>query len=170
MEQSILDNIMELFISPEFLAGLLFTFVCYFLINLFLSHSFSHEDWNLSEKNSITSEIFKRAFRIYDQIPFNVSILGFLEIIFYYIAIYLNLADLIVAWLAFKVASKWNTWSTIAKVPEHLQNVHGFDYLEAKNKVSAITLQRWFLGNLLNILGAFCSVFLGCLFANIFLK
>ena len=161
MNQTALDGAGKLIIDQSFVLGLMSAFVCSFLINIFLVHSHSHEDWRLSKENSIPNDVFKRAFRIYEQIPFNICLLGFLEVIFYYFAIYLNQPELIVAWLAFKVASKWNTWSTIGKVPEHLQDINGFDYLEAKNKVATVTLQRWFLGNLLNVFGGVVSVFSG---------
>lgn len=146
--------------NPYFVIGLVMAIVISCWINSWMRSIRDNEKWDLSKENRIKGEDFKRAFRMHHISPEKISSLGTMEVIFYYISIYFNQYPLIAAWLAFKVASKWNTWSTIAKIPDHLQDVNGYDYLEAKNLVATITLQRWLLGNLSNILGAILSLFL----------
>ena len=78
--------------------------------------------------------------------------IGTLERFFFFIAVILLSPELIFGWLAFKVASKWEVWSNIVKVPPE------------KNMRLTVTgrrawgdgvLQRFLIGTLGNILSGF---------------
>lgn len=160
MSLDLMTNFEQICGHAYFIVGLVMTMLFSYLINSYLGKRRDSEKWDLTLGNSIGNETFRRVFRMHHICPERISTLGTLEIIFYYIAINFDQFPLMIAWLSFKVASKWNTWSTIAKIPDHLQDINGFDYLEAKNLVATITLQRWLLGNILNIVGAFASILL----------
>jgi hypothetical protein len=60
-------------------------------------------------------------------------------------------------WLAFKVASKWETWANVIKVPEILNDTLNdreakLDYLRARRDWSNLLYERFLIGTLLNIL------------------
>lgn len=61
-------------------------------------------------------------------------------------------------WLAFKVASKWEAWQNIIKIPEDFhkyQNTNRttnlLDQFKARNIIASYTLQRWLLGTIGNV-------------------
>jgi hypothetical protein len=85
--------------------------------------------------------------------------LGKLERVLFFVSLWLPAYEIAGGWLAFKLGSKWQAWQTMTKVPETLQNdIHPLDYLGAKHRWASATLQRWLLGNLLNLLAAFVGV------------
>ena len=167
-------NILTLFLNHYiiFFLGIILSVLLSFLASWIMNRVRNKEDWILDGKNKINKEDFERAFRVYKTTPSVIKILGLFEIVLYYFAIWLDY-KIIIAWLTFKVASKWKTWSTIAKIPEKIEgkdNISELDFLEAKNKVATVTLQRWLLGNLLNIVMAFLSVLVVILLIRIFGK
>jgi len=79
-------------------------------------------------------------------------ILGTLERAFYLGAFLLNAPEAIGAWLAFKVASKWNAWSNIIAVPQTLSGVDDLEYLIARRRWGSQLLMTFLVGTLWNIL------------------
>ena len=73
--------------------------------------------------------------------------------------------SIIAAWLAFKVASKWQVWAVIVSVPKTLEGVNEFDFLVARHKWASQRLVTFLLGTNANILIAFTGVGIGK-FAN----
>lgn len=91
-----------------------------------------------------------------------VRLLGLLERVLFFVCFWLGAWELAAAWLAFKLASKWQSWSSIVKVPEAAPDgVDQLDYLSAKNVWASQVLQRWLIGVLLNILVAFAGLAVG---------
>jgi hypothetical protein len=69
---------------------------------------------------------------------------------------------LIGGWLAFKIAAKWEAWGNIHKFPDKFTECPDrLEELRARNEVGSITLTRFLLGTLGNILvstfGYFCA-------------
>ncbi|MFA6072302.1 MAG: hypothetical protein WC810_27380, partial [Janthinobacterium sp.] len=59
---------------------------------------------------------------------------GVMEITFFYICLFFNKPEGIGAWLVFKVAVKWESWTNIVKVPDTIKDgnksINDFEYLE----------------------------------------
>jgi hypothetical protein len=93
------------------------------------------------------------------------KLLGWLERILFYIAIVSSYPQLILGWLAFKVASKWEILQNMVKVP-------GVKATDSKLGIAGRrawgdrVLQRFLIGTLVNILAGF----LGALTTAILLK
>jgi hypothetical protein len=87
--------------------------------------------------------------------------IGFLELLLF-LACFLNQAYLLLAgWLAFKVATKWEAWANIVRVPEELPKVKGIDFLRARSQLGSYILSRFMIGTLLNILVAVVASYIG---------
>jgi hypothetical protein len=76
--------------------------------------------------------------------------LGFLERTVYFLAMMVGVSQFIGAWLAFKVASKWQVWTTITKVDPVLDELN----LGTRRRWQSHVLQSFLIGSLLNILYA----------------
>lgn len=50
---------------------------------------------------------------------------------------------IIAGWLAFKVASGWNNWSYIVRLPEKLEGVKDLDYLRARSQLGSWIFHRF---------------------------
>jgi len=83
--------------------------------------------------------------------------LGFFESILFYISIILKIPELIFGWFAFMVASKWEIWANVVKVPEKIENEikNDLDYLRARHAWGSRLLQRFLLGTMMNLIAAF---------------
>ena len=46
---------------------------------------------------------------------------------------------IIAGWLAFKVASGWNNWNFIVRLPERIEGVNDLDYLRARSQLGSST-------------------------------
>jgi hypothetical protein len=79
-------------------------------------------------------------------------LLGNMERALYLGAFLLNMPEAIGAWLAFKVASKWNAWSNIIAVPQSLSGVDDLEYLIARRRWGSQLLMTFLVGTLWNIL------------------
>jgi hypothetical protein len=69
-------------------------------------------------------------------------------------------------WLAFKIAAKWEVWKNIHKFPDKFTDDPSniLDELRARNEIGSITLSRFLIGTLGNILVGFFSFFLANFF------
>lgn len=88
---------------------------------------------------------------------------GVLETSLFFIATWVGQVLLVSAWLAFKVASKWEVWSTIIKVPSREEKLDesGIDILEARNRWGSQLLLSHLVGTLGNLLAGLLGVALG---------
>lgn len=94
--------------------------------------------------------------------------LGAFEITFFYICILVNKPEGIGAWLVFKVAAKWESWTNIVNFPKKprvlnkkknkFNVIDDFEYLRLRNDLATSVLQKFLIGTILNILIAFIGV------------
>ena len=80
------------------------------------------------------------------------GMLGFLERLVTLIALSMNAPTVIAAWLAFKVATKWEVWSNVIQVPTKLNDATDISYLSARRKWGSSVFMRFLLGTLSNII------------------
>ena len=89
------------------------------------------------------------------------------EITLFYICLFIGSIQGIGVWLVFKVAAKWESWTNIVKVPAEIKNVDDFEYLELRNNLATIVLQKFLIGTIGNILAAMIGIgvfrVIGCL-------
>ncbi|MCI0451602.1 MAG: hypothetical protein L0Z51_04310 [Candidatus Latescibacteria bacterium] len=69
--------------------------------------------------------------------------------------------ELLAGWLAFKVASKWEVWSNVLKVPDSLPDVPPLEYLKARRIWGSLMLMRFLIGTLSNVLLGFVAAYIG---------
>jgi len=87
----------------------------------------------------------------------SASWLGGLECLLAYVATVAfsgSAGPIIGGWMAFKVASKWESWQNVVRVPETLteSNVSQLDFLRARRQWAALLYTRFLCGTLLNVL------------------
>jgi hypothetical protein len=66
-----------------------------------------------------------------------------------------NAALIIGGYLAFKVASKWESWQNIIQVPQSLTGVSEIDFLRARRQWGTTIYLRFLIGTLLDVLFGF---------------
>jgi len=84
--------------------------------------------------------------------------LGYLERLLYFGAFWNNEPLIITAWLAFKLASKWNVWTNVIAVPEKIKKIDPIDYLIARRKWGSHMLVTFLVGTLSNLILAYVGV------------
>lgn len=89
------------------------------------------------------------------------KILGKLERLLFFGAFWIDAPVVIAAWLAFKVASKWNAWSNVISVPETMSGMDELDYLIARRRWGSQVLMTFLIGTLSNIIIGFLGVVVG---------
>ena len=88
-------------------------------------------------------------------------VLGDLERALFFLAFWYTSWELVAAWLAFKVAAKWEAWSTTGALPEALPNTDPLSYLIARRAWASQRLMAFLIGTLANVLVAFVCVLVG---------
>jgi hypothetical protein len=78
-------------------------------------------------------------------------VIGVCERTLFFILILTGGAQLIPFWLGFKVASKWEVWQNIVKVPDKDVIPSGLTF-EARKAFGGRVLQRFLIGTLMNLL------------------
>ena len=86
--------------------------------------------------------------------------IGTLERIFFFLAILAGVSGLVIAWLAFKVATKWEVWTNLYRVPDKLPRINQMDFYLARTRLGARVFQRFMIGTLLNTSCALVAYFL----------
>jgi hypothetical protein len=91
--------------------------------------------------------------------------IGMLERLIFFIAIWMRADTLVVAWLAFKVASKWDVWKNIVDVPASLEGSTTLeaklDALKARRQWGGRRYVRFMVGTSANLLFALIGVAVG---------
>ena len=87
--------------------------------------------------------------------------IGLLERLLFLAAFWAGNYTLIAGWLAFKVASKWETWKNIIHVPEKVENVSDLEWYIVRARLGSWILTRFWLGTLGNILIGLVSAYIG---------
>jgi hypothetical protein len=90
------------------------------------------------------------------------AMLGNLERLLFFGALWKGMPLLVGAWLAFKVASKWNVWSNIISVPKEISGVDPIGYLNARRRWGSQLLSTFLVGTLANVIIAYIGVALAC--------
>jgi hypothetical protein len=85
-------------------------------------------------------------------VEFSGPFLGTLERLIAFAAAWLGQYELLFAWLTFKVASKWEVWSNVLRIPESLENIAQIEYLKARRIWGSVMLMRFLIGTLANVL------------------
>lgn len=80
------------------------------------------------------------------------KILGNLERILFFGALWIDTPSVIAAWLAFKVASKWDAWKNVISVPQSLPEINDLEYLIARCCWGSQQLSTFLVGTLTNII------------------
>ena len=78
--------------------------------------------------------------------------LGYLERLLFFGAFWNEASIVIAAWLAFKVASKWNAWTNVISVPKEIRKINEFDYLIARRRWGSHVLVTFLVGTLSNLI------------------
>jgi hypothetical protein len=89
--------------------------------------------------------------------------LGFSEVTLFYFCLFIGKIEGIGAWLLFKVAAKWESWTNIVKVPDKIKAVDDFEYLAFRNNLATVVLQKFLIGTIGNILAAFAGIGIFCI-------
>lgn len=87
--------------------------------------------------------------------------LGFLERALFFAAFWTGSESLVGGWLAFKLASKWEVWKNVIRVPLRPDDHEGDSWFAATHTFGSWILQRFWIGTLLNVLLAFVFVAIG---------
>jgi len=89
------------------------------------------------------------------------KILGKLERLAFFGAFWIDAPVFVGAWLAFKVASKWNAWSNVISVPKTISGIDEIDYLISRRRWGSQVLMTFLIGTLSNIIIGFLGVVVG---------
>ncbi|HZE90972.1 MAG TPA: hypothetical protein VE029_04560 [Rhizobacter sp.] len=89
------------------------------------------------------------------------AILGWLERFMFFGALSADASLLIGAWLAFKVASKWQAWSGVIAVPSTIEGLDPIDYLIARRSWGSHLLMTFLVGTAYNVLVALLAIAVG---------
>jgi hypothetical protein len=81
--------------------------------------------------------------------------IGVTERLIFFVALWASAPILVGAWLAFKVASKWEAWTNLSRVPSKLDDAESdLEYFLARTRWSSRTMQRFLVGTGLNLIAA----------------
>lgn len=87
--------------------------------------------------------------------------IGLFERLVSLIAFWIPAYAILGGWLAFKVASKWETWKNIVQVPASLKGVSELAWYQGRIAYGSWLLSRFLIGTSLSILvgavGAYCG-------------
>jgi len=140
-----------------YLIGAIYLFLLGFLVGPFLNYiapwkkaippeKMNVEDWN----NIVIGSKSHSGFWI-----------GRLEAITFFISFAtseINSILIVGGWLAFKVASKWETWSNVNMVPKSLPDIKEIEFFKARRAWGNTLYERFIIGTLINILMGFSAV------------
>ena len=85
--------------------------------------------------------------------------IGISDRLIFFVALWAGAPLLVAAWLAFKLASKWEAWTNLTRVPKDLKGAkHAIQYFIARTRWSSRTMQRFVVGTALNLLSAFIGI------------
>ncbi len=78
--------------------------------------------------------------------------LGWLERFIFFAAFVSKAEIAVAAWLAFKVASKWNAWTNVIAVPDKIVDLDDLDFLIARRRWGSHVLMTFLIGTAYNII------------------
>ena len=77
---------------------------------------------------------------------------GILESFLFLAALWLVQPIIIGGWLAFKVATKWEVWRNVVRVPENLGVNNEISYFQARSAWGTWLFNRFLVGTLMNLM------------------
>lgn len=87
------------------------------------------------------------------------SWVGLTDRLIFFVTLWAGAPIIVAAWLTFKVATKWESWSNVAQVPDDLKGAKDpIAYLTARTRWSSRTMQRFLVGTGLNLVAAFLAL------------
>ena len=84
--------------------------------------------------------------------------LGGLERLLFFLGIWFDASAIIVGWLAFKVATKWEVWQNLIQVPVSMKGIDEVEYLAARRRWASHIFMRFLVGTIGNLLAAALAV------------
>jgi hypothetical protein len=155
-----------------FVLGITLTFVVGFLFDKLIRNIHKRFETYSSPPQGIPKEKWKESVHINEALRKPTCWLGYFEKFLFFIAICGQEFEIIGFWLVFKVASKWEVWHSITKVPQEIYDVKGnkideLEYLRARNELASLTLQKWLIGTLANIVAAIMGIGIAVLIKKI---
>jgi hypothetical protein len=88
--------------------------------------------------------------------------LGYLERLLFFGAFYNEAPVVIAAWLAFKVASKWNAWTNVISPPQAINGIDDLKYLIARRRWGSHVLVTFLVGTLANLIFGYLGAIVIC--------
>jgi hypothetical protein len=82
------------------------------------------------------------------------AVVGRLESLIFFGSLWSGSGFLVPAWLAFKVASKWETWTHVVRVGRNIFDGSPAEELRVRNQWGSRLLQRFLIGTSYNLLSA----------------
>lgn len=80
--------------------------------------------------------------------------MGFFERLYFFVVLAAGAPVLVGVWLAFKVASKWDAWSNIYRLPDKIEEADGLEWFLIRRSFGAKVYQRFAIGTAVNFLAA----------------
>jgi len=136
----------------QFILALLFTILCAIPISALLERVARQEDLQVKKPKGFPDEVWKTLM----QTPGKEGgrWIGHFERLLFFVALTAGEVSLILAWAAFKVASKWDAWKNVYLVPDHLPRVDDAEWFLARTRWGSKTYQRVLIGTAANITAA----------------
>ena len=78
--------------------------------------------------------------------------IGRFECVLSFISFCTGHPNIIIGWLAFKVAAKWEAWKNIVQMPDSLEDHSSLDWYTARRAIGSWLLSRFLIGTLGNII------------------
>jgi hypothetical protein len=114
--------------------------------------------WEVAEKQ--TPGILWSALQPRD-IEASGSWIGFLERTLALISAWTGQYELLGGWFAFKVASKWETYANVLRLPDEINGIDELDYLRARRAWGSRVAMRFLAGSATNAIIGICAAGFG---------
>jgi hypothetical protein len=89
------------------------------------------------------------------------ALLGHVERTLALISAWTGQYEILGGWFAFKVASKWETYSNLLKLPEKVEGIDELTYLRARRAWGSRMMVRFLVGSGANAIFGICSAAIG---------
>ena len=87
--------------------------------------------------------------------------IGYLERFLALASFWIPEHTIIGAWVAFKLAAKWEGWRNIVQFPDKLEGTTQLDYLRARSELGSYLITRLLVGTFANILIGLVAWYVG---------
>jgi len=152
----------QVFAYPAYFSlALLVTMLLGIPISKLLDSTARQSDLQIGEPASAADEVWARLFEIPGKL--GGQWIGQFERLLFLIAFTVRAPEAIFAWVAFKVAAKWDAWRNVYKIPDQMPKVgrakvSDAEWLIARKKWGSRTYQRVIIGTAANITAAVVGI------------